>query len=433
MSKLKSLFFYILFAIVLASCKHNSDNINISKDGIYGGTFSYGNFLDKIQFEIEKDSTNYKVFFTSLEQNANRIPLQQINAIGDSINFKLQSDYYTYTFKNKWINNNTRLKGSLTVDTTTVNYSLEKELKNDQALKSEDIVFKSNNLSLNGTIWYPQKSNGNALVIVTSSGNADRSSSRAEAILFAQKGYTTFHYDKRGTGNSEGDWTSSTIEELSFDDIYAINYFSNKTQIPISKIGIKGSSQGASKVPYILNKLPDLNYGIVVSCPGVTLLESDLNYWKNSNQNEIGEAMDEAFQLQGDVFRFIAGTLSKNDLEKLVKSKKDKGWFKNIWIPNLDEVKTDDKLNYSPIPYFEKIQNPVLIVQGTKDEIIPKESYQFIVQSLKKAGNENFKVHLLEGASHSLNYFGKSDFPYWSKLHPYYLETLTKWMSTITK
>ena len=96
--------------------------------------------------EIEKDSTNYKVFFTSLEQNANRIPLQQINAIGDSINFKLQSDYYTYTFKNKWINNNTRLKGSLTVDTTTVNYSLEKELKNDQALKSEDIVYKSNNL-----------------------------------------------------------------------------------------------------------------------------------------------------------------------------------------------------------------------------------------------------------------------------------------------
>ena len=122
-----------------------------------------------------------------------------------------------------------------------------------------------------------------------------------------------------------------------------MNYFSNKTQIPISKIGIKGSSQGASKVPYILNKLPDLNYGIVVSCPGVTLLESDLNYWKNSNSKEIGNDIDEAVNLQGDVFRFIAGTLSKNDLEKLIKSKKDKGWFKNIWIPNLDEVKTNLK------------------------------------------------------------------------------------------
>ena len=129
MSKLKSLFFYILFAIVLASCKHNSANDTTNKKGSFNGTFSYGNFTDKIQFEIEKDSTNYKVFFTSLEQNANRIPLQQINAIGDSINFKLQSDYYTYSFKNKWVDSNEKLQGSLTVDTVTVNYSLEKELK----------------------------------------------------------------------------------------------------------------------------------------------------------------------------------------------------------------------------------------------------------------------------------------------------------------
>lgn len=433
MSKNKSLFFFILFAMVLSACKHNSDTINSSKDGIFAGTFSSGNFTDNIQFEVEKDSSNYIVYFTSLEQNANRIPLQQINVDGDSINFILQSDYYTYSFKNKWIDNNTRLEGALTVDTVTVNYSLKKESKNEDALKSEDIIFKSNNLSLNGTIWYPQESNGNALVIVTSSGNADRSSSRAEAILFAQKGYTTFHYDKRGTGNSEGDWTASTIEELSFDDIYAINYFSNKTQIPVSKIGIKGSSQGASKVPYILNKLPDLNYGIVVSCPGVTLLESDLNYWKNSNSNEIGGDIDEAVNLQGAVFRFIAGTLSKNDLEKHIKSKKEKDWFKFIWIPNLDEVKTDDKLNYSPVPYFEKVKQPILIVQGTNDEIIPVESSQIIAEAIKKANNKNFEVHFLDGASHSMNYVGKSDFPYWSKLHSDYLETLTTWMSAVIR
>ena len=191
-----------------------------------------------------------------------------------------------------------------------------------------------------------------------------------------------------------------------FFDILWINYFSNKTHIPISKIGIKGSSQGASKVPYILNKLPDLNYGILVSCPGVTLLESDLNYWKNSNYNEIGDDIDEAVNFQGDVFRFIAGTLSKNDLEKLIKRKKDKDWFKNIWIPNLEEVKTDEKLNYSPIPFFEKVKQPILIVQGTKDDIIPLESSQIIAEAIKKAGNKNFEVHLLEGASHSMNYFG---------------------------
>ena len=75
MSKHRNLFFYILFVIVLASCKHNSDNINSSKDWIYGGMFSYGNFTDKIQFEFEKDSSNYQLFFTRLKQNVNRIPI----------------------------------------------------------------------------------------------------------------------------------------------------------------------------------------------------------------------------------------------------------------------------------------------------------------------------------------------------------------------
>ena len=140
---------FFVFIIIFVSCKQQLQKDNFEKSGVFTGVFSYGNFTDKIQFEIEKDSSNYLVYFTSLEQNANRIPLQQINVVGDSINFKLQSDYYTYTFKNKWVDNNEKLQGSLTVDTVTVNYSLEKELKDEHTLKSEDIIFKSNNLTLN--------------------------------------------------------------------------------------------------------------------------------------------------------------------------------------------------------------------------------------------------------------------------------------------
>ncbi len=43
------------------------------KEGIYSGIFSHGNFSDTISFEIKKDSTDWKVFFTSLEQNAFQI------------------------------------------------------------------------------------------------------------------------------------------------------------------------------------------------------------------------------------------------------------------------------------------------------------------------------------------------------------------------
>ncbi|MDX5583530.1 MAG: alpha/beta hydrolase [Aureibaculum sp.] len=422
----------IFIAFGIFSCNLNKE-IKKNKTGNYSGVIKHGNFFDKIFFEIERDSASFKVFFTSLEQNANRIPFQGVVLSGDSISFKLQSDFYTYTFKNKWIENNSKLQGTLTVDTITVPYTLEKELLvNNQNPKNEDVIFESNELKLNGTIWYSKNGGSKAIVLLTSSGNSDRSASRAEAIMFAQRGFTAFHYDKRGTGNSDGNWQAATIEELLMDDINAIKYFSDKTGIQLTNIGIKGSSQGATKIPYVLGELKDLKYGIAVSCPGVTLLESDLNYWKNRNAEALGKDIEDAAVLQGKVFEYIAGELSRTEIEKALAIEKSESWFANIWVPNLDEVQTDKKLLYSPIPYFETTKQPILILQGTLDEIIPANSHEFISNALTKSSNSNFEIILLDGASHSMYYVGESDFPYWSKLHPDYLKTIEDWINTVS-
>ncbi|WP_421801584.1 alpha/beta hydrolase family protein [Flagellimonas sp.] len=423
----------IVISFGIFSCSSNKEINNGDKTGSFSGIFEYGNFSDKINFEIEQDSASFKVFFSSLEQNANRIPFQVIESIGDSIKFKLQSDFYTYSFKNKWIENNSKLQGVLTVDSITVPYTLEKELlSNNQNPKNEDVSFESNELKINGTIWYPKNKGNKAIIILTSSGNADRSASRAEAKLFAQRGFTTFHYDKRGTGNSEGDWQIATIEELVKDDINAIEFFSDKTGISLTNIGIKGSSQGATKIPYVLNELESLEYGIAVSCPGVSLLESDLNYWKNRNAEIIGNEIEAATKFQRKVFEFIASKLSRTDLEKAIDNAKSNSWFANVWVPNLDEVQIDKKLLYSPIPYFQRTKQPILILQGTSDEIIPANSHEIISAALAKSGNDNYKTVLLEGASHSMYNIGESDFPYWSKLHPDYLETIENWKNTVS-
>jgi len=423
----------IFIAFGIFSCNPNKEIKKGIKTGTFSGVIKHGNFSDKICFEIEQDTASFKVFFTSLGQNANRIPFQGIVLSGDSISFKLQSDFYTYAFKNKWTENNNKLQGVLTVDTITVPYTLEKELlSNNQNPKNEDVGFESKELKINGTIWYPNNTGSKAIVILTSSANADRSASRAEAILFAQMGFTAFHYDKRGTGNSEGDWQAATIEELSMDDINAIKYFSEKTGIPLMNIGIKGSSQGATKIPYVLGELKDLKYGIAVSCPGVSLLESDLNYWKNSNAEAIGNEMEDALKFQRKVFEFIAGKRTKSALEKAIDQEKSMPWFEHIWIPNLDEIQTDKKLLYNPIPYFQTTKQPVLILQGKMDEIIPANSIELISDALKKSGNANFKTVLLDGASHSMHQVGESDFPYWSKLHPDYLTTIENWINTIS-
>ncbi len=343
----------LLMTLMFASSCIQQENKEVKNDGIYSGIFNHGNFSDAISFEIKKDSTDWKVFFTSLEQNAFQIPARNVEISGDSIYFMLQSDRYTYNFKNKWTDNYAGLSGSLEVDSLLTTYSLKREARSEEeSVKSEEIVFQSNGLNIGGTIRKPSKSNSNAIVFLASSGGGNRSGSRAEAIYFAEKGYVTFHYDKRGTGTSEGDWQAATMEELLSDDMNAIDYFSEQTGIPLSKIGIKGSSQGATKVPYILNELQELRYGIAASCPGSNLLESDLNAWKNNNP----DISEEGVELQRKVFKHIAGDLNRNELEKSIALEKSKPWFQNIWIPNLDEVQVDKKLLYSPMPYFQKTE-----------------------------------------------------------------------------
>jgi len=425
-------YFYLFLTLAIVSCSNKSKTEFPDPTGVYSGLFKKGNFEDSIVIDIERDSTNWKVFFSSLEQNANRIPFRDVEVNRDSINFKLQSDFYTYLFKNNWENNNAELRGTLTVDTVEIQYTLFKTLAGKNVLSTEDISYESNGIKLNGTIFYPAIENNKGLIIVTSSGNSDRSASRAEAQLFAKRGFTTFIYDKRGTGISEGNWSKASIEELASDDINAIKQFSVKTTIPLNRIGIKGSSQGATKIPYILNKLKDLQYGIAVSCPGTTLLESDLNYWKNRNSEHLGINIEQATRFERKVFETIAGNISKETLENEINSTKSQDWFNMVWIPNLDEIEIDKKLNFTPIPYFEKIKQPVLIVQGSLDEIIPEDSHKIITRALKKANNNNYEIVLLQGASHSMYDIGQSDFPYWSKLHPEYLATLENWINNIS-
>jgi hypothetical protein len=83
----------IFIAFGIFSCNSNKEIKKGDKTGSFGGVIEHGNFSDKIRFEIEQDSAGFKVFFTSLEQNANRIPFQGIVLRGDSISFKLQSDF----------------------------------------------------------------------------------------------------------------------------------------------------------------------------------------------------------------------------------------------------------------------------------------------------------------------------------------------------
>jgi pimeloyl-ACP methyl ester carboxylesterase len=174
-----------------------------------------------------------------------------------------------------------------------------------------------------------------------------------------------------------------------------------------------------------------LGFGIVVSCPGSTLLESDLNYWKYRNQEVIGSQIKEATDFQKKVFEHIAGKITKAELDELIALESSNPWFEFIWIPNLETVQTDSKLLFNPIPHFQSVQQPILVIQGDSDKVIPTSSHITISNALVEAQNEHFEVEFLEGASHSMHYVKESDFPYWARVHTEYFERVERWLIVI--
>ena len=400
------------------------------------GTIDYGKSSINYKIKLAKIDNHTSAFFSSVEMNAYEIPCQNATFEKDSLKFYVVSDYYTYEYT--YIKQSEYFKGRLKIYSNeneqllnTFETNLLKENETElKAIEKQDVSFTSNGLKLYGTLWNPKSSIQKGLFFATSSQGNDRSGSNAEASYFTNLGYTVFNYDKRGTGKSEGNWQSATIEELCSDDINAIHFFAKITSLPLSEIGIKGSSQGGIKIPYILTEISDLKFGISVSCPSGSLLESDLNNWKNTNIDQIGKGnIKVAYEVQKAGYDYLANNLSYKKLNSITSKYSNQDWFKYIWIPE-ENVQKDYKLNFIGLPYFKKISQPILVMQGLSDNVIPKNSYKIIQKAIKKSESKKYEILTLENTTHSMTNLDKA-FPYFQILSPKYLVSIVGWLNTI--
>ncbi len=402
----------------------------------FEGWVSYG--ADTLSFKIELKEIEGKVqaIYSSDEQKAFGIPCGNTLYENDKLTFSVYSDFFIYEYQFRTIGE--LLDGNLKVYATesekllnTFVSQLKKSTPDDTSgYKKVNQQFESNGLKLSCAMWIPKKPKGKGIFFVTSSQGTDRKGSNAEALYFVKSGYHVFHYDKRGTGASEGNWWSASIEELSSDDIAAVRFFAENAQLDLADIGITGSSQGGIKVPYILSKLPDLGFGISVSCPGGTLLESDLNFWKNQNRNNISDDFEVASLVQKKALECISGIISYEELQKELKAYQQADWYQYLWLPEENDPK-DVKLNFSGLPYFSKVSQPILVIQGLSDEIIPLDSYLIIKEALISSGNDHYQINTLKNTTHSMTYIDE-DFPYFQKLNPEYLTVMRSWLDKIS-
>ena len=171
------------------------------------------------------------------------------------------------------------------------------------SVKTENITFESEGVTLSGTIYNPNNAHS-AVVIVHGSDQVPRMTKFAE--ILAENGMMVLTYDKRGVGESGGVYAGPevgtnniSVENLNLlaeDACSAVDVIYNlKKDIPI---GLIGASQAGWIIPIVANKNPKVEFMVLFSSPTITTLEQlrfqfytngRTDFWENHTEEDARE------------------------------------------------------------------------------------------------------------------------------------------------
>jgi dipeptidyl aminopeptidase/acylaminoacyl peptidase len=139
--------------------------------------------------------------------------------------------------------------------------------------REERISFPTKGAKLAGTVLLP-KGRGPYPAIVCVHGsarqtrNGNASGMRFVADHFARHGFAVLIYDKRGAGESTGDWSTESFDELAGDVVAAVDALKKRQDIDATKIGFWGISQAGWIMPMAAARSKNIAFIICVSGAG---------------------------------------------------------------------------------------------------------------------------------------------------------------------
>jgi uncharacterized protein len=276
--------------------------------------------------------------------------------------------------------------------------------------REEEIKFSNGDVRLAGTIIFPHGPGPHPVVVLTHGGSPDHRGLavyRGDGVLFARSGVAALNYDKRGTGESTGDWTVAGIEELAGDALAGIRAVKNRKDVDPARIGVDGHSQGGWIAPYAATQSPDVAFVIVTSPSGINAMEQSI-FHRSNLLREAGypdEVVARAAALRDRLYERARKGAVDAQLAADLEAASKEPWFELSALPHpLDPTLADGirrLLLFEPVPVWERVRVPVLAIWGSRDLNVPAErSLEIIRAALARGGNTRVTTHLYQGLDH---------------------------------
>jgi len=264
-------------------------------------------------------------------------------------------------------------------------------------------------------------------VIIQGSGPSDRSNKWARAIAeeLARTGMVVLLPDKRGSGQSGGDWRTATFDDLAQDALAGLEHLATRGDVDPRRIGVIGLSQGGFVAPLAAVRSSRVAFVVAISAAATPLVEQVEHEMRNTFR-QAGLAppdVEQAMKIQHAAGRY----LTHGDWESyaaLLRDAKTRPWAgvaagfppdRESWV----WAWWRPLLAFDPMDSWKAVRVPALLVYGADDEH-DNVPVRRSVERLRSA--PAVAVAVIPGTGHSLYAAGTSE------LHPEFKRELRRWV-----
>jgi hypothetical protein len=272
------------------------------------------------------------------------------------------------------------------------------------------------NVTLAGTLTLPRSGRPSpAVLLIAGSGPIDRDETVfghkpfwVLADHLTKQGFAVLRVDKRGIGQSTGNYGVATTEDFADDALAGIEYLKTRREIDAEQIGLIGHSEGGLIAPMIAVKSNDVTFIVLMAAPCVTgeailyAQEALISRAMGFSEEQISHQLD--FQQQ--VLSVIKNESDLEKSEKLLReiiAKQLINLSKEEQQASTDAIEDQMKrcnsrwfryyLTYDPTISLKHLKIPVLVINGELDsQVSSKQNLPVIAKSLEEAGNQNYRI-----------------------------------------
>jgi dienelactone hydrolase len=267
----------------------------------------------------------------------------------------------------------------------------------------EAVTVDNGGIKLKGSLTLPAgKGPHPAVVFAHGSGDALRDVG-VWNMFFARLGVAVLSLDKRGAGESGGDWHTAGMEELAGDWLAGVDFIKQRADIDGKRIGVHGSSQGGWTAPLMATRSKDIAFVIVRAGSAVNVGDTMVHeiVW---SAREAGFSEADAQEVRTVARKlFDLSAASWEEYEAYAAPLRARPWARVMWPLNWSKDgwgRPWTKMNafYDPAATLAKLETPTLWFLGELDHNVPTEAS---ANALAAAGRNNITVVRLPGTGHS--------------------------------